>query len=98
MPLHAVPRRSFIPQPAAEPSPINWRRGMFRVWVLVSGSWIMSWSIYLIVNTLEGGFKASDVLVFPVLLFGPPVAFLIFGAATGWAFRGFRVDRPTEQP
>jgi hypothetical protein len=96
MPLHAVPRRSFSPQPAAEPIPINWRRGLFRVWMLVSAAWIMSWSIYLIVNVLEGGFKTSDVLVFPVLLFGPPVAFLIFGAATGWAFRGFRVDRRPE--
>jgi hypothetical protein len=70
---------------------------MFRVWVLVSAAWIMSWSIYLIVNTLEGGSKTSDVMVIPILLFGPPIAFLIFGAATGWAFRGFRVDRPTGQ-
>jgi len=95
MPLHSVPRRSFSPQ-VSEPAPINWRRGMFRVWALVTAAWIMSWSIYLIVNALQVGFKASDVLVVLVLLFGPPVALLIFGLATGWAFRGFRVERRPE--
>jgi hypothetical protein len=42
---------------------------------------------------LQGGFKvASDLLVIPVLLIGPPIALLIFGLATRWAFRGFKVD------
>jgi hypothetical protein len=27
-------------------------------------------------------------------LFGPPVALLLFGFATGWAFRGFKVEEP----
>jgi hypothetical protein len=91
MPLHSVARRPFSSQ-VSEPVPMNWRRGMFRVWLLVSAAWIMSWSIYLIVNALEGGFKDVNLLVVPVLLFGPPVALLIFGVATGWAFRGFKVD------
>jgi hypothetical protein len=30
--------------------------------------------------------------IIPVVLFGPPVALLLFGIATGWAFRGFKVD------
>jgi hypothetical protein len=46
---------------------------------------------------LQGGFKmAGDVLAIPVLLFGPPVALLLFGIAAGWAFRGFRVDERKE--
>jgi len=28
--------------------------------------------------------------VIPVLLFGPPIALLIFGLAAGWAVRGFK--------
>jgi len=28
-----------------------------------------------------------------VLLFGPPVALMIFGIATNWAFRGFLPDK-----
>jgi hypothetical protein len=93
MPLHSVPRRPFSPR-VSEPVPMNWRRGMFRVWLLLSAAWIMSWSIYLIVNALEGAFKDVNPLVVPVLLFGAPVALLIFGIAAGWAFRGFNVDSP----
>jgi len=89
MPLYSVPRRSFRVQ-SNEPSPaINWRRGLMRIWVLISAAWIMGWVIYLVMNTAESGFRASDLLVIPVLLFGPPVALLIFGVAVGWAFRGF---------
>jgi hypothetical protein len=92
MALYSVPRRTYSPQPI-ESTPLNWRRGLFRVWLLISAAWLMSWIIYLIMSVLETGFKTSDVLVIPVLLFGPPVALLIFGVATGWAFRGFRVDK-----
>ena len=28
-------------QEASEPTPINWHRGMFRGWLLVSAGWIM---------------------------------------------------------
>jgi hypothetical protein len=90
MPLYSIPRRSFAP-PSSEPAPINWRRGLFRVWVLVSVAWVMSWVIYLLVDILRNGFHGSDLLIVPILLFGPPVALLIFGMAAGWAFRGFKV-------
>jgi hypothetical protein len=44
---------------------------------------------------LHGGFKTTgDLLVIPVLLFGPPIALLIFGFAAGWAFRGFKPEEP----
>jgi hypothetical protein len=91
VPLYSIPRRTVNAQ-LGEPVPINWRRGLLRVWLLVSAAWIMGWVIYLIMYGLEAGFKASDVLVIPVLLLGPPVALLIFGIGVGWAFRGFIVD------
>ena len=44
--------------------------------------------IYLAIYGLHGGFKTTgDFLVIPILLFGPPVALLLFGLATGWAIR-----------
>ena len=58
----------------------------------------MSWIIYLLMHNLEGRFPGSDFLEVTILLFGPPVALLIFGLATGWAFRGFQVeDHPPKE-
>lgn len=94
MPPYGVPRRPFTPQ-NDEPVAVNWRRGMFRVWILVSAAWIMGWAIHLIMFGLQGGFKATgDILVLPVLLLGPPIALLLFGIAAEWAFRGFSVGDP----
>jgi hypothetical protein len=95
MPLYNFPRRSFPPQ-VVEPMPINWRRGLLRVWLLVSVAWIMAWSIYLVMYVLERGFRPSDFLVMPILLLGPPIALLIFSMAARWAFRGFKVDERSE--
>ena len=91
MALYGIPRRAFTPQ-VAEMAPINWRRGLFRVWLLISAGWVMSWAIYLIMDAVRIGYTLTDFLVLPVLLFGPPVALLIFGVTAGWAFRGFRID------
>ena len=72
---------------------VNWRRGLFRVWLLFSAAWLMGWIIYLIMYGLRGGFRTTgDFLEIPVLLFGPPIALLLFGVATGWAFRGFKAE------
>jgi hypothetical protein len=77
---------------------IGLRRGLFRIWLLLSAGWIMSWVIDLILGVLEDGFKTSDLLVIPVLLFAPPIALLILGLGAGWAVRGFKVDdSPSEK-
>jgi hypothetical protein len=64
----------------------------------MSAAWIMGWVIDLIMYSLyslDGRFKASDLFVVPILLFGPPLALLVFGAGAGWALRGFNIeDRP----
>jgi hypothetical protein len=52
----------------------------------------MSWVIDLTMYILQGGFKASDLFVVPILLFGPPLALLVFGVGAGWAFRGFNIE------
>ena len=91
MPPYSVPRR--FAGKNEDTVPLNWRRGMLRIWLVLSAAWIMGWIIEFIVYGLQGGFRfASDLLAVPVLLFGPPVALLIFGVAAGWAFRGFVPD------
>jgi hypothetical protein len=90
-PFYRAARRRVDAQ--NEPMPINWRRGLFRVWILFSVAWIMGWTIYLIMSAIQDGFRSTgDIVVIPILLFGPPVALLLFGKAAGWAFRGFQMD------
>ena len=79
--------------------PMNWRRGLWRLWVLASSAWVLGWSVYLTIWALRSGFSHSgDLLAIPVLLFGPPVALLIFGLAANWAFRGFLPDKREPGP
>lgn len=74
--------------------PLNWRRGLFRMWLLVSSAWMLGWAVYLAIWALRWGFdRLGDLLAIPVLLFGPPLALLLFGLATVWAFRGFAPDK-----
>lgn len=86
-----IPRRPMGAK--GNEKPLNWRRGLFRIWLLISAAWIFAWTIDLILNGIQGEFKtAGDFLELPVLLFGPPIAVFILGIAAGWAFRGFNVD------
>lgn len=76
-------------------APLNWRRGLWRMWVLASSAWLLGWGVYLTIWALRSGFETRDLLAMPVLLFGPPLALLIFGLATSWAFKGFLPDKPS---
>jgi hypothetical protein len=73
----------------AKSAPIYWRRGMFRLWVLLSAAWMMGWLIFYAIEIIGGAWTARDFLVVPVVLFGPPVALFVFGVAARWAIRGF---------
>ena len=84
--------RPFISSQKEKPVPINWRRGIFRLWVLVSAAWIMGWVIYFAIELIRGESTIGQLVVAPVVLLAPPVALLLFGIATRWAFQGFQVD------
>ena len=87
-----IPRRESDEQANAI-AQINWRRGLFRIWLLLSAAWIMGWIVYLIFMESGALFHgAGDLLAIPVLLIGPPIALLLFGFVAGWAFRGFKPD------
>ena len=36
---------------------VNWRRGLLRVWLLLSAAWIMGWAVYLIIYGIRAGSK-----------------------------------------
>ena len=89
MPRFGSPRREFDEQDNV--LQVNWRRGLLRVWLLLSAAWIMGWIVYLIIYGIQSGFRSSgDFLAILVLLTGPPIALLLFGLVAGWAFRGFK--------
>jgi hypothetical protein len=88
-----IPRRASDMQVNESIKAVNWRRGLIRVWLLLSAAWIMGWAVYLILFAIRVGFQNfREFLAIPVLLFGPPIALLLFGLAAGWAFRGFKPD------
>jgi hypothetical protein len=83
-----------ISRRSAETSePVNWRRGLFRLWLLISAAWIMGWAIYRGLQGIQGELATTDdLLELLLLLFAPPIALLLFGVAARWSIRGFAVD------
>jgi len=89
MPNFGIPHRATGNEQPIRAA-LNWRRGLFRVWLLLSAGWIMGWTIYSIMDGMQGGLTTrGDRIAVPVVLFAPPVALGMFGAATVWALRGF---------
>jgi len=72
------------------PATLNWRRGLIRLWILISSAWIMAWLIYFAITYIGDGLTNPELLAIPIVLLGPPLALLLFGIATRWAFRGFQ--------
>src|SRR5262249_59044331 len=78
------------PQRHRDIAQVNWRRGLFRIWLLLSAAWTMGWIVYLIINGIKDGLQSSgNLLAIPVLLVGPPIALLLFGIVAGWGLSGF---------
>jgi hypothetical protein len=72
-------------------APLNWRRGLFRLWLLASAAWILAWGVYSILSAIAHAFVTpEDVVARAVVFFGPPVALLLCGLAARWALEGFR--------
>ena len=98
MPHFGMPRRNVIAGGSNSTAQVNWRRGFFRIWLLLSAAWIMGWCCYILIYGIQGGYRTlNELLAIPVLLFGPPVALLLFGLVAGWAFRGFKPDEAEEK-
>jgi hypothetical protein len=92
MPHFGMPRR-VVETPVGTKTQVNWRRGFFRIWLLLSAAWIMAWVVWLMIYGIRAGFQDThELLAIPVLLLGPPVALMVFGLVAGWAFRGFKPD------
>jgi hypothetical protein len=92
MPRFGIPHRESDER-ANKVIQVNWRRGLLRVWLLLSAAWIMGWVVYLIIYGIRAGFQSSgDFLAIPVLLIGPPIALFLFGLVAGWAVRGFKPE------
>ncbi|HET9715780.1 MAG TPA: hypothetical protein VFP60_06305 [Pseudolabrys sp.] len=97
MPHFGLSHREFEAQ-SRQAMKVNWRRGLFRVWLLLSAAWIMGWVVYLLVYGIRAGFQSSnELLAIPVLLIGPPIALMLFGLVAGWAFRGFKPDPAADE-
>lgn len=63
---------------------VNWKRGLFRVWMLLSAGWIMGWAIYLMLEGAHGSLNSrGDLIEVPILLFAPPIALWLFGLCGG---------------
>jgi len=88
MPNFGLPRRDSVALNAT--GSLNWKRGLFRVWMLLSAGWIMGWTIYLMLEGAHGSLNSrGDLIEVPILLFAPPIALWLFGLAAAWAIRGF---------
>jgi hypothetical protein len=78
-------------------APLNWRRGLFRLWLLVSVAWILAWGVYSILSAIAHAFMTpEDFLARLVVFFGPPLALLVVGLAARWAIQGFIPDEPVQ--
>jgi hypothetical protein len=82
---------------------MNWRRGLFRLWLVASAVWIARtfwWrEACLIPSWLGGGgWWCNDAVVDPIgenlksvaLILGPPAAAFLAGLVSVWVLNGFR--------
>jgi hypothetical protein len=89
MPNFGVPHREASRE-QDQRSPLNWRRGLFRIWLLLSAGWILGWVIYFAIQGMQEGLSTSGEWISVLItLLAPPIAMAIFGAAMIWALRGF---------
>ena len=92
------------PQATAEKDySINLRRGLFRIWALISGSWIIFCAIEFLQNCNTRwacGFFASGLIKLTYFdngkwFTGPPALVFMIGLAACWVVEGFRRSAPS---
>lgn len=76
---------------------MNWQRGWFRFWLVVSIVWglVIGWWAYVSFQAVVGvarsfGITGSDWMVLLLALLLPIVAFLLMCVIFVWIVRGFR--------
>jgi len=83
---------------------MNWRRGLFRVWIVLSVAWVIvigyaddlpcTFGVRLSAPWCAGYGRDPYVWQYAwkvhLLAFGIPIAALVVGAGIGWALNGFR--------
>lgn len=70
---------------------MNWRRGFFRLWLVLSALWVVPVGLFI-----AGTYKPMQLLAEPLawwLMLGPPAVALVLLTAAGWALKGFREVR-----
>ena len=72
---------------------MNWRRGLYRVWLVLSALWAL-FLLYLFLvlhDPNSGAFSpGQDISATALWLVVPPSALLGIGVLVGWIARGFR--------
>ena len=66
---------------------MNWRVGLFRLWVVGSAIWVVgvSYLAFVVEQTAVTFFLASIML-------GPPVGVLLLFGLLAWVWKGFQKD------
>ncbi len=72
---------------------VNWKLGLFRSWIVATGCWVFSLSLYGLTSgalfkrygDLDGGALAGMLF----LMVAGPILLLLVGLSVVWARRGF---------
>jgi len=74
---------------------MNWRRGLFRIWLVVSASWIAGIGLVAYRDwpqPTQGAADYSEVEIYAAVALGVPLFFFLVGLSTIWAVLGFNRD------
>ncbi len=67
---------------------MGWRRGFFRLWLVVSGLWVLTFGVLLI------NLGSTNWLLSVTAMVGVPIVVFIIGWLLGWVFKGFQRSKP----
>jgi len=70
---------------------MNWRRGLFRAWLVLSLAWIAAVLVFArFEQTTYGESVFGDPVFWLVFVFGPSLLLAVVMAAVRWVALGFR--------
>ena len=72
-------------------STMNWKRGLLRLWAVVSVLWVLSFGLWaLSIDGLEFNLDFGEFVGLLMILSIPPLFLLALGYIGLWVGRGFR--------